>query len=139
MTRIVFNTPPNNSDPFNTGDSLELGDQPKKILDNLNTMFAELYTINAEVGTTVVDFGSFPGALDTSASVTGQTAIVAGSNVDAWLVATATADHSIDEHWVDPPVITVGNIVAGVGFTIYAISRDGGKNYGQWTVQWTWR
>ena len=136
MSRIVLNPPPNKSEPFNTGDSLELGDQPKKVIDSLNTMLTELYT---EAGTTVVDFGTYPGNPDASVTISGQTGIVAGSLVEAWLVATATADHSIDEHWVDSPHIVAGNIVPGVGFTIYATARDGGRDYGQWTVQWMWR
>lgn len=136
MGKQTINGPLYDQQEFNTGDSVERGDSPKAIVGKINDMFSDIYD---QFGVTVVDFGAYPGALDTTATVTGQTDIVAGSNVQAWLVATATADHSIDEHRVDPPIITVGNIAPGVGFSIYAISRDGGKNYGQWTVQWTWR
>jgi hypothetical protein len=93
-----------------------------------------------------------------TATVTGQVGIVAGSLVEAWILPTATADHTVDEHWVDPPRVVAGNIVPGVGFTIYGTSRverpirDGvgvaaqnraNKNfvdmpYGVWTVAWAW-
>jgi hypothetical protein len=77
------------------------------------------------VGSTTVNFGAFPGASDTSATVTGQAGIVAGSKVKAYIMATATSDHSADEHWVEAIDVVAGNISAGVGFTIYA------KNTGQ--------
>ena len=71
-------------------------------------------------GSTTVNFGAFPGASDTSVAITGQGGILAGSSVKAWLVATATADHTADEHWVETIEVKVGNIVPGTGFTIYA-------------------
>ena len=74
----------------------------------------------ANTGTTVVDFGAFPGSSDTTATVTGQASILAGSLVEAWVMPTATADHSADEHWVEPIKVMAGNVVAGTGFTIYA-------------------
>lgn len=75
-------------------------------------------TVNAGVAT--VDFGAFPGGSDASVTITGQTGIVAGSVVQAWLVAQPTADHTADEHRVETISVTCGNIVAGTGFTIYA-------------------
>jgi hypothetical protein len=107
-------------------------------------------------GTTTVDFGAFPGKSDTSVAVTGQAAIVSGSLVEAWIRLVATADHSADEHMVEPIRVLAGNIVAGTGFTIYAlyaplefgvdavdgqfrlIPRQGGRAYGLWTVAWVW-
>jgi len=71
-------------------------------------------------GTTTVNFGAFPGSFDTSVAVTGQAGIAAGSLVEAWLFPVATADHSADEHLVEPIKVIAGNIVAGTGFTIYA-------------------
>src|SRR5262245_906194 len=76
-------------------------------------------------GTSTINFGTFPGASDASVAVTGQGGILAGSLIEAWIVLTATADHSADEHLVDAPVVRAGNIVAGTGFTIYAAARDG--------------
>ena len=108
-------------------------------------------------GTTTVNFGAFPGASDTSVAVTGQTAIVGGSLVEAYLFPVATSDHGVDEHLVDPPRIVAGNVVAGTGFTIYAFARPGSDSgdqpthptlryfggdsprpYGVWTVAWVW-
>ena len=88
-------------------------------------------------GISTVNFDAFPGSTDTTTVIMGQGGIFAGSNVEAWLVATATADHSADEHWADPPKITAGSIVAGVGFTIYAASSDR-RAYGLWSVAWRW-
>lgn len=97
-------------------------------------------------GTGVVNFSAFPGGTSASLVITGQTGIVSGSAVTAWLAATATADHSADEHWVDGPTITAGNIVAGVGFTIYATPRPdnqrgkyAGWAWGRWSVAWRWQ
>jgi hypothetical protein len=71
-------------------------------------------------GTTTIDFGAFPGASDASVTITGQTGILVGSIIQAWLVAQPTADHTADEHRVETISVTCGNIVAGTGFTIYA-------------------
>ncbi len=73
-------------------------------------------------GTTTVDFGAFPGKYDTSVAITGQAAIAAGSLVEAWLFPSQTADHSADEHLVEPIKIMAGNIIIGTGFTIYAFA-----------------
>lgn len=71
-------------------------------------------------GTTTINFGAFPGGSDATATVTGQTGILSGSVVQAWIVAQDTADHTADEHRVETISVTCGNIVAGTGFTIYA-------------------
>lgn len=92
-------------------------------------------------GTANLDFGAFPGASDASVAVTGQTGIVGSSLVEAWLFPTATADHSADEHIVEPLEVYAGNIVAGTGFTIYGINRTPLGDtliYGVWKVAWVW-
>lgn len=71
-------------------------------------------------GKNVVDFGAFPGSSDGSVAITGQAGILAGSLVEAWIIPEATADHSADEHILESIRVYAGNIVAGVGFTIYA-------------------
>ena len=86
-------------------------------------------------GSAVLNFGSTPCA-DASVVVTGQAAILATSKVEAFITLEATADHSIDEHKVEPIKITAGNIVAGTGFTIYGESNL--QAYGQWNVTWVW-
>jgi hypothetical protein len=72
-------------------------------------------------GTGLLDFGAFPGSTDAQLVITGQAAIVAGSVVEAFLLPAVTADHSIDDHWIDSPSIMAGNIVPGIGFTIYGV------------------
>lgn len=89
-------------------------------------------------GTATLDFGAFPGKSDTSVAVTGQTTIAAGSLVEAWIRPVATADHSADEHLVEPPRLVAGNIVAATGFTIYGICPNRDRLYGLWTVNWAW-
>lgn len=110
-------------------------------------------------GTTTLDFGAFPGKSDTSVAVTGQTGIVSGSLVEAWIRPEATSDHTADEHLVESIKVIAGNIVASTGFTIYGFNTSevneqesgtqpgqqarygGGKGtriYGQWTVAWVW-
>lgn len=94
-------------------------------------------------GTALLDFGSFPGASDASVTVTGQTGIVSGSLVQAWVTPIATSDHNADEHRVEPIDVKAGNIVAGTGFTIYGMARNfTGKEcprvYGKWSVAWRW-
>lgn len=107
-------------------------------------------------GTTTVDFGAFPGDTDAS-TVVASAGIAAGSLVEAWLMPIPTADHTADEHIAEGPHIAIlaGNIVAGVGFTIYAqigdnpgtgmrdlksgiVDKDGMLFYGLWTVGWVW-
>lgn len=88
-------------------------------------------------GTAVVNFGAFPGTTDASIAVTGQTNIVSGSFVDVRKRLVATADHSIDEHFVEEWDVEVGNIVSSVGFTVYARTRNK-PLYGQWNVAFSW-
>ena len=92
-------------------------------------------------GTTTVDFGAFPGKSDASVAVTGQAGIVAGSLVEAWIRPVDTADHLADEHLVETMRVMAGAIVAGTGFTIYALNSGQVGNtmlYGLWTVAWVW-
>jgi hypothetical protein len=69
-------------------------------------------------GVATLDFGAFPGNTDTSLAVADAT-ILAGSLVEAWIWPLATTDHTADEHIVEPLNVFAGNVVAGVGFTIY--------------------
>jgi hypothetical protein len=75
-------------------------------------------------GITIVDFGAFPGKSDASVDVPGQTTIVAGSVVEAWIRPEQTADHSPDEHMMETLKVIAGAPVAGVGFTIYALNTS---------------
>jgi hypothetical protein len=92
----------------------------------------------ATQGTAVLNFGAFPGGSNASVTVTGQAGIVAGSLVEAWVRPVATADHSADEHIVDPPRVIAGDIVPGVGFTVHGFSVNTKRHHGQYTVAWVW-
>lgn len=122
----------------------------------------------ANSGVTTVDFGAFPGASDAKVVVTGQAGIVAGSKVKAYVMATATADHSADEHWVETIDVMAGEIVPATGFSIFAKNTNmltepvteqwantrlagpagrerpapsggaGTRLYGQFTIAWEW-
>ena len=114
------------------------------------------------VGIAQVDFGAFPGASDALIAVTGQTLIKATSVLNARIALVDTADHSADEHFANPPRVSAGNILPGIGFTIFAINDDkwneypdpvnGGLGegrpvanigntltYGKWSVAWSWQ
>lgn len=88
-------------------------------------------------GTTQIDFGSV-GCGDTSIDVTGLAGISADAIARAWIVAQDSDDRPADEHWVDPPIVTPGNVVAGTGFTIYARST-GGRLTGAYSVAYEWK
>ena len=75
-------------------------------------------------GTALLDFGVFPGTSDASLAITGQTDIVAGSSVEAWIRPVATADHTVEEHLVETLRVFAANITAGVGFTIYGVNTS---------------
>ena len=103
-------------------------------------------------GTTTVNFGAWgSNTSDAQTVVTGQAGIVSGSLVEAWVIPTATADHSADEHVLEKIRVYAGNNVAGTGFTIYAIDdnqlseppapKNAGSQpriYGLFTVGWVW-
>lgn len=119
--------------------------------------------------TAVVDFGAFPGSCDASVPVTGQATLLATSLIEAWIyppgnAATTplnaisgdgTADHMGEEHRVEKIKISIGAVIAGTGFTIYAtaednpgtgikdestgvVAKDGVRLYGKWCVAWVW-
>jgi hypothetical protein len=92
----------------------------------------------ATKGTAEIDFGALPGAMYATVAVTGQTAIVSGSYVEAWIRPAATTDHTADEHIVDPPRIVAADIVAATGFTIHGFSNNKVPHHGKYTVAWVW-
>lgn len=94
---------------------------------------------SAHVGQAVVDFGAFPGKDSATVTITGQTAILAGSTVEAWLFPKATSDHSADEHLIEQIDVraNAASIVAGTGFDITALTRNHLLT-GQWNVAWYW-
>lgn len=90
-------------------------------------------------GTATLDFGAGTGSAVATVAVTGQAGIVSGSRVRVWFMAAATADHNADEHGLIFPTrvgLSAGNIVAGVGFTIYAETEL--QLTGDVSVCWEW-
>jgi len=86
-------------------------------------------------GTVTVDFGT--GKLDTNAVVTGQASILSGSLVEGWLSGAATSNNLNDAGFADPLDVFAGDIVAGTGFTVYVMCRNGSA-FGQYVVNWVW-
>ena len=92
-------------------------------------------------GTAELNFGAHPGATHATVAVTGQSAILSGSIVGAWVLPVATADHSADEHMVEQLNVVARDVVAGSGFTIHGVETQQGtkgKLWGRWTVGWVW-
>lgn len=87
-------------------------------------------------GTSTIDFGSAPGTNFVKATVTGQSSIIDGSTVRAFLMGVATATHNAYEHLIVPLTLTCGSIVPGTGFTINASSDL--RLTGTFTVYWEW-
>lgn len=87
-------------------------------------------------GTAIIDFGTSPQS-NVTAAITGQSAILAGSLVEAWIFPVATADHSVDEHLVEEIQATAFNIIAGTGFSISVRGRNFPLR-GKWSIGWVW-
>lgn len=116
---------------------------------------------SANTGTAQLDFGAFPGKSDTSVAITGQAGILSGSIVNVGIRPVASADHSADEHMLEPLKVLGGNIIAGTGFTAYGINTsqlnepvvspvglpgggglaggNGTRLYGLFNVWWEWK
>jgi hypothetical protein len=87
----------------------------------------------------LIDFGAAPGTNIASAAVTGQTGIVSGSAVEAWIMANdSTADHNAYEHALMPQAVklTATSITAGTGFTITAVTML--RLTGRIACRWVW-
>jgi hypothetical protein len=89
-------------------------------------------------GTAIIDFGAFPGSNEASVAVTGQSAISSDSNTDAWIVASATSDHTASDAAYAAALIGIStsDLVAGTGFTIQA--RCAEEMQGTFNLQWAW-
>ena len=91
----------------------------------------------ATQGTATVDFGA--ACTDRAAVVvTGQAGILAGSQVEAWLMAVGTAENGVDAHILAASLMSLitGATVAGTGFTIYLVCQA--RASGKFTLQWVW-
>jgi hypothetical protein len=89
------------------------------------------------VGTATLSFGNTAGSEQTSVDVTGQTNILSSSNIIVNIITAATSTNFLEDIIYSDMAVFAGNIIEGVGFTIYGVSR-GGRLQGDYTVQWAW-
>ena len=92
-------------------------------------------------GTAIIDFGALgsAGSNEASIAVTGQSAILATSYVEAFVMADNTStDHSASDHryFVADAGLSCGTPTGATGFTIYAYSKT--KLTGKYTLNWVW-
>jgi hypothetical protein len=90
-------------------------------------------SVNA--GVAALDFGS--DGEDATVVVTGQATIAAGAKILVSVSAEATAENTIDEIFVDPPIVLAGNVTPGTGFSIYGRALEGSL-HGNINVNWSW-
>ena len=88
-------------------------------------------------GTATLSFGAAPGTNVCFIAVTGQTAILSSSVPQAWMGADSTADHNSEEHKLVPVKLTCGSVIAGTGFTIFAVTEW--RLSGTFTAHWSWQ
>lgn len=91
------------------------------------------------VGSSIVNFGAFPGSNEASVAVTGQASINSTSQVEAWIMGDdTTSDHTASDHKYAPLFIDVvsGAPTTGVGFTLYARCLD--YMQGTFAIRWVW-
>ena len=91
-------------------------------------------------GTTEVNFGAKPSRkTHTFVVVTGQTGLVVGpdTQVEAWVRAEATDEHSADEAAACPPR-TPARVTGAGEFRMDAITHDGRPDYGRYEIEWIW-
>jgi Major tropism determinant N-terminal domain len=87
------------------------------------------------VGQATLDFGN--GSDQASVVITGQTNILLTSNIVLTLLAVTTSNNLLEDVLYAKMSLLPGNIVAGVGFTIYGTALTE-LLFGQYTIQWTW-
>jgi hypothetical protein len=75
-------------------------------------------------GVAILDFGPFPGSSTATVSVIGGNAFNSSNVVDAWITPIATADHSADEHQIDPPLVSAVISGSNIIITGYPSGRD---------------
>ena len=89
------------------------------------------------VGSTTIDFGTWPGSNDASVTVTGQTGISPTTLVEAWMMAEASSTHTLQDATYAARFISLTcSAPSGTSFTIYARSEH--KMQGQFAVRFVW-
>jgi heptaprenylglyceryl phosphate synthase len=84
MVQTVLKAPLHHSSPFNTGNSTELGDNPKTVVEAINAMFTELYGDVAAVPAAVAALANPTKYTKNTAS--GATTAAAGDMTGAMMV-----------------------------------------------------
>lgn len=95
-------------------------------------------SVGPNIGTVSLNFGSIGnGSPYSSIDVIGQNNVKGTSSIQAWLSLSTTPEHGLDDLINDPVLVTVGNIVSGVGFTVYGRTIIG-FSYGNYSINWSW-
>ena len=91
-------------------------------------------------GSQIINFGGNPGGNNIAAAViTGQSGISTSSRIKVWFQGDTTADFNAYEHMLILPSminLTAGEIINGVGFTIYASTQL--RINGNIVCHWEW-
>jgi len=104
------------------------------LIDSLQAQINALHVPAS--GSTVIDFGAFPGSPMAQVSVPVTTNF---GIVQAWVQPSSTPDHSADEHIVETLKVIAGNVLLGTGFTIYGLNTSPGRLYGRWNVSYMYQ
>lgn len=101
----------------------------------------KLNAITLSTGVVEADFGAVGtlGTSETSVAITGQTGITSSRNIAARIELSSTATHTAEDHRYAATFlgVSVGNIVDGVGFTIYI--RTLYPMTGTFSIRWAWQ
>lgn len=90
-------------------------------------------------GTSIIDFGAYPGTNEASVTVTGLGSISATSKCESFIMGDdSSSGHTAADHRYAVALLglTCGTPVAATGFTIYARSIH--KLQGNFTVRYVW-
>ena len=78
----------------------------------------------ATSGLATVNFGAFPGAQSAQTTIALSGPANPSAVVDVWIEPIATADHSADEHAVDPPLVSAQIVGSNLVINAFASGRD---------------
>ncbi len=89
------------------------------------------------VGTFTLDFGAFPGSNEASVTITGQVGISPTTPVEAFLMAEASGDHTVNDATYAALFMSLTCAApVGTSFTVYARSEH--KMQGQFAGRYVW-
>ena len=91
------------------------------------------FSQSANIGAAVLDFGASNKVAQVT--VTGVSQILSTSMVISQMRTEATAEHPVDDLYIDPIRVFTKDIVAGVGFTIVG-EMDKGRARGTYNIDW---